>query len=93
MKLNLKVPICFFDLETTGTNITHDRIVEIAVIKMLPNGEVIRKSTRVNPTIPIPAESSLFHGIYDADVKDKPTFKEIAKEYAKFFEGAAFLRS
>ncbi|MEQ8302784.1 MAG: 3'-5' exonuclease [Cyclobacteriaceae bacterium] len=88
MKLNLKVPICFFDLETTGTNITHDRIVEIAVIKMLPNGEVVKKSTRINPTIPIPAESSIFHGIYDADVKEKPTFKEIAKEYAKFFEGA-----
>ncbi|MEQ8424122.1 MAG: 3'-5' exonuclease [Cyclobacteriaceae bacterium] len=88
MKLNLKVPICFFDLETTGTNITHDRIIEIAVIKMMPNGEVHKKNNRVNPGIPIPAESSLFHGIYDKDVTDKPTFKEIAKEYARFFEGA-----
>lgn len=88
MKLNLKVPICFFDLETTGTNITQDRIIEIAVIKMLPNGEVQKKTNRINPTIPIPAESSVFHGIYDDDVKGKPTFKEVAKDYAKFFEGA-----
>ena len=88
MKLNLKVPICFFDLETTGTNITQDRIIEIAVIKMLPNGEVQKKTNRINPTIPVPAESSIFHGIYDDDVKGKPTFKEVAKDYAKFFEGA-----
>ena len=88
MKLNLKVPLCFFDLETTGTNITQDRIIEIAVIKAMPNGEVLKKTSLVNPTIPIPAESSMFHGIYDKDVVDKPTFKEVAKEYAKFFEGA-----
>lgn len=88
MKLNLKVPICFFDLETTGTNITQDRIIEIAVIKLMPNGEVLKRTTLVNPTIPIPAESSLFHGIYDKDVASKPTFKEVAKEYARFFEGA-----
>lgn len=88
MKLNLKVPICFFDLETTGTNITLDRIIEIAVIRMQPNGEIQKKTNRINPTIPIPAESSVFHGIYDEDVKGKPTFKEVAKEYAKFFEGA-----
>lgn len=88
MKLNLKVPICFFDLETTGTNITQDRIIEIAVIKMMPNGELQKKTNRVNPTIPIPAESSAFHGIYDKDIKDKPTFKEVAKDYARFFEGA-----
>ncbi|MFZ6000596.1 MAG: exonuclease domain-containing protein [Bacteroidota bacterium] len=87
MKLNLKIPLAFFDLETTGTNITHDRIIEIAVIKMMPNGEVQRKVNLVNPTIPIPAESSVFHGIYDDDVKDQPTFKELAKEYARFLEG------
>jgi DNA polymerase III subunit epsilon len=87
MKLNLKIPLAFFDLETTGTNITQDRIIEIAVIKMMPNGELIRKVNLVNPTIPIPAESSAFHGIYDEDVSDKPTFKELAKEYAKFLEG------
>jgi DNA polymerase III subunit epsilon len=88
MKLNLKNPLCFFDIESTGTNITHDRIIEISIIKMMPNGEVLRKTNLVNPTIPIPAESSVFHGIYDEDVKDKPTFKEVAKDYAKFLEGA-----
>jgi DNA polymerase-3 subunit epsilon len=88
MKLNLRNPICFFDLESTGINITHDRIIEIAVIKVMPNGEVLRKTNLLNPGVPIPAESSVFHGIYDEDVKDKPTFKEVAKEYAKFFEGA-----
>lgn len=88
MKLNLKIPLCFFDLETTGINITQDRILEIAVIKVMPNGEVLRKSNVVNPTVPIPAESTAIHGISEADVKDKPTFKEVAKDYAKFFEGA-----
>ncbi len=88
MNLNLKTPLCFFDLETTGTNITQDRIIEIAVIKVMPNGEVLRKAELINPTIPIPVASSMFHGIKDEDVKDKPTFKEVAKEYARFFEGA-----
>jgi len=88
MKLNLKIPLCFFDLETTGINITQDRILEIAVIKVMPNGEVLRKSNVVNPTVPIPAESTAIHGISEADVKYKPTFKEVAKDYAKFFEGA-----
>src|SRR3954470_5690014 len=88
MKLNLRNPICFFDLESTGTNITHDRIIEIAVIKVMPNGEVLRKTSLLNPGIPIPPESTIFHGIQDSDVKDKPTFKEVAKEYARFMEGA-----
>lgn len=88
MKLNLKIPLCFFDLETTGINVTQDRILEIAVIKAMPNGEVIKKSNIINPTIPIPPESTAIHGISNEDVKDKPTFKEVAKEYAKFFEGA-----
>jgi DNA polymerase III subunit epsilon len=87
MKLNLKIPLCFFDLETTGINITQDRIIEIAVIKVMPNGEVIKKSNVVNPTIPIAPESTAIHGISNEDVKDKPTFKEVAKEYARFFEG------
>jgi len=88
MTLNLKIPLCFFDLETTGINITQDRILEIAVIKVMPNGEVIKKSNIVNPTIPIAPESTAIHGIAYEDVKDKPTFKEVAKEYARFFEGA-----
>jgi DNA polymerase-3 subunit epsilon len=88
MKLNLKIPLCFFDLETTGTNIAQDRIVEIAVIKLMPNGEVLEKYNRVNPTIPIPPGSTAIHGISDADVSGSPTFKEIAREYARFMEGA-----
>lgn len=88
MKLNLRNPLCFFDLETTGINIANDRIIEIAVIKLMPGGDILTKSHRVNPTIPIPAESSAIHGIYDEDIKDKPTFKEVAREYAKFMEGA-----
>lgn len=88
MNLNLKIPLCFFDLEATGTNVTHDRIVEIAVVKLMPNGETISKSHLINPTVPIPAEVTAIHGIKDEDVKDKPTFREVAKEYARFFEGA-----
>lgn len=87
-KLNLKIPVCVFDLEATGINTSADRIVEIAVIKIFPNGEVVRKSNVVNPTIPIPPESTAIHGIGDDDVKDKPTFKELAKDYAKLLEGS-----
>src|SRR5262245_6904630 len=88
MKRNLRNPLCAFDLATTGTNITQDRIREIAVIKMMPNGEMQRKANVLNPTIPISAESSAIHGIRNEDVADKPTFKEVAKDYAKFLEGA-----
>ncbi len=88
MKLNLKNPIIFFDLETTGTNINADRIVEISYIKVHPNGNEESKTLRINPEMPIPNESSLIHGIYDADVADCPTFKEVAKNIAKDFEGA-----
>lgn len=87
MSLHLKKPLAFFDLETTGINITNDRIVELAFIKVMPDGELITKSTRINPTIPIPIESSLIHGIYDEDVKDKPTFKSLARNLAQFIEG------
>lgn len=80
MQLNLSKPICFFDLETTGINITNDRIVEISILKVHPNGKEETYTQRVNPTIPIPPQVTLVHGISDADVADKPTFKEIAKE-------------
>jgi len=80
MQLNLTKPICFFDLETTGINITHDRIVEISIHKVHPNGKEETYTQRVNPTIPIPYVVTQVHGISDADVADKPTFKEIAKE-------------
>jgi len=88
MKLNLKIPVCFFDLEATGANIATDRIVEIAVVKLMPNGETIRKSNLINPTIPIPAETTAIHGIKDEDVLGKPQFKDVARDYARFFEGA-----
>lgn len=87
MKLNLRVPICFFDLETTGTNPSQDRILEIAVIRLHPNGEIQRKHDLVNPGIPVPAESTAVHGISQEDVAGKPAFREVAKEYARFLEG------
>ena len=87
MKLNLKNPLAFFDLETTGTNITHDRIVEISIVKINQKNEEEIKTRKINPTVPIPHETSLIHGIYDEDVKDAPTFKQIAKSLADFLEG------
>lgn len=87
MELNLKNPLIFFDLETTGLNITNDRIVELSYIKVQPNGEEESKTIFVNPEMHIPEQSTAIHGIKDEDVKDKPTFKQIAKELAKTFEG------
>ncbi|MGJ5642265.1 exonuclease domain-containing protein [Formosa sp. S-31] len=80
MSLNLKKPICFFDLETTGVNISKDRIVEIAILKVYPDGKEESKTWLVNPEMPIPKEVSEIHGISDADVADAPTFKTLAKE-------------
>ncbi|MFD2823264.1 exonuclease domain-containing protein [Lacinutrix iliipiscaria] len=80
MNLNLTKPICFFDLETTGINISKDRIVEISILKVYPDGKQESKTWLVNPEIPIPAEVTAIHGISDEDVADKPTFKELAKE-------------
>lgn len=88
MKLNLKTPIAFFDLEATGINISTDRIVEISIVKVHPSGKEEILTKRINPTIPIPKEVSLIHGIYDEDVKNAPTFKEASKELYQFFEGA-----
>ena len=87
MNLNLLNPIVFFDLETTGVNIAKDRIVEISVLKVLPNGKEEQRTIRVNPEMHIPEEASKVHGIYDEDVKDCPTFKLIAKELARYIEG------
>ena len=67
MKLNLKRPIAFFDLETTGLNITHDRIVEVSVLRINVNGEEEQRTWRINPGIPIPPETTAIHGISDAD--------------------------
>jgi DNA polymerase-3 subunit epsilon len=87
MQLNLKNPLVFFDLETTGINIVKDRIVEISFVKVHPNGKEESKTRRINPGMPIPPESTLIHGISDEDVKDCPTFKEIAKSLANQIEG------
>ena len=87
MKLNLKNPLVFFDLETTGTNINSDRIVEICYLKVYPNGNEESKTMRINPEMHIPEASSAIHGIYDADVADCPTFKDVAKSIANDLEG------
>ena len=86
--LKLKKPLAFFDIETTGLNVAKDRLIEISILKALMNGETQTKTWLLNPTIPIPAENSVFHGFYDDDVKDKPTFKEVAHDIFRFFEGA-----
>jgi DNA polymerase-3 subunit epsilon len=84
MKLNLKRPLAFFDLEATGINIGIDRIVEISVIKLHPDGTEEVRTWRINPGMPIPIESSLIHGIYDEHIKDEPYFKDIATLVAEF---------
>lgn len=87
MALNLKKPIIFFDLETTGVDITHDRIVEISFIKVFPDGHEMEKTRRINPGIPIPAEATAVHGITDADVANEPQFKQIARSLAQEMTG------
>ena len=87
MNLNLKNPLVFFDLETTGVNINNDRIVEICYLKVYPNGNEEAKTMRINPEMHIPEQSSAVHGIYDEDVADCPTFKEVAKVIARDIEG------
>ncbi len=87
MKINLRNPLVFFDLETTGINIAEDRIVEYAFIKLMPDGTQTQKTGRINPERPIPEATTQIHGISDADVKDAPTFKQIAKTLAQFLEG------
>lgn len=87
MKLNLKRPLVFFDLETTGIDIARDRIVEISMVKVLPDGDRDIKTRRINPEMHIPAESTAVHGITDEDVKDCHTFKQIARSLAQFIEG------
>ena len=84
MNLNLKKSIVFIDLETTGVNVVNDRIVEYSVLKLNPDGSEEIKTQRINPTIPIPEFVSKIHGIYDKDVKDCPTFNQIAKTLYNF---------
>lgn len=88
MKLNLIRPLAFFDLETTGINVGADRIVEISILKAMPDGSEIVKTMRINPEMPIPLQSSLIHGIYEEHILNEPTFKSVAKELAEFIGDA-----
>lgn len=87
MKLKLKKPIIFFDLETTGVNISRDRIIEISYIKIMPDGTESEFGFRVNPGIPIPPESTMIHHITDEDVASEKTFRQIAPQLAREFTG------
>jgi len=87
MQLNLKNPVVFIDLETTGIDIVKDRIVEIAILKIHLDGSEEEKVQRINPGIPISREAIRIHGITDEDVADEPPFKEVARNIAKFIEG------
>ena len=87
MELQLKNPIVFFDLETTGVNVASDRIVEISWLKIMPSGQETSFTQLINPTIPIDPKAIAIHGITDEDVKDKPAFKEIARSLARELEG------
>lgn len=88
MNLQLSRPLAFFDLETTGTNTAKDRIVEIAIVKLNPDGSKESYSKKVNPEIPIPIAVSEIHGIYDVDILDSPKFKDIAEEIKTFITDA-----
>lgn len=88
MNLKLYKPLCIFDLETTGTNVGRDRIVEICILKVNPDSSRESKTWRINPEIPIPKECSEIHGIYDQDVKNAPTFREIAPKVMEMITGA-----
>ncbi len=86
MELKLNRPLAFFDLETTGVNVGNDRIVEICIIRVNINGTTDTKTMLINPTIPIPPEVTAIHHITDEDVKDKPTFAEVANELNHFLQ-------
>ncbi|HCV14722.1 MAG: DNA polymerase III subunit epsilon [Bacteroidetes bacterium GWE2_39_28] len=90
MKLNLKNPLLFFDIESTGLNVATDRIVEISALKVMPNGDQEIKTRRLNPTIPISPEAQNIHGISNEDVAGCPTFKEVAKSLAQWMSGCDF---
>ena len=87
MKLNLTRPIIFFDLETTGTNVVKDRIVEFSYIKVYPDGTEETKSRRINPEMHIPEQATAVHHISDDDVKNEPTFRQVSKALLNIFEG------
>jgi DNA polymerase-3 subunit epsilon len=86
MELNLKRPLAFFDLEATGLNVAKDRIVEISIYKVNPNGTHESKTWLVNPDYPISQEASEVHGYTNEDLADKPTFKQVAKDVSRFLD-------
>ncbi len=88
MKLSLKRPLCFFDLETTGVNVAKDRIVEISILKIFPNGNKESKTWLVNPEMPIPPETTAVHGITDEKVANEPTFKQLGKDVYNMIKGS-----
>lgn len=88
MKFNLTRPLVFFDLETTGLNVGKDKIVEISLLKIMPDGEEISRTELINPGVPIPEECSAIHGITDEDVRDKPTFEQLADDLVAFIGDA-----
>ena len=88
MKFNLTRPLVFLDLETTGLNVGKDKIVEISLLKIMPNGEEISRTELINPGCHIPEECSDIHGITDEDVRDKPTFEQLADDLAAFIGDA-----
>ena len=90
MKLNLKRPIVFFDLETTGVDTAKDRIVEISMVKVMPDGDEITRTRLINPQMHIPEQATAIHGIKDENVANEPTFAQIAKSLAQFIEGCDF---
>ena len=90
MNLQLKRPLAFLDLETTGINLSQDRIVELAIVKIMPDGSQVRKRRLINPQMKIPAVVSAIHGITDEMVKDAPVFKDIANETKQFLENSDF---
>lgn len=87
MKLNLKNPLIFLDIESTGINIASDRIVELGLLKIHPDGNEEEKILRINPDMPIPEKATRVHGITDEDVKEAPKFREVARNLLKFMEG------
>ena len=88
MELSLTRPMCFFDLETTGVNVAKDRIVEISILKVFPNGNKESKTWLVNPEMPIPPETTAVHGITDEKVANEPTFKQLSKDIYSMIKGS-----
>src|SRR5690606_29861619 len=87
MNIKLERPLVFLDIESTGIDREHDRIIELSLVKMMPDGEVVTRTRRLNPTIPIPPAATEVHGITDQDVKDMPTFAQVANGVLELISG------